>query len=824
MAIGGVSSATMTRHVDPSGVPGSRVIRRIVGLTAVALLAILLPTAANAAPIPITLTWSGADGGLWSAESNWTPPVAPANGDSLVFSGSGRTVNDIPALNIDAITINTGTGRVIEQSGASSLTLTGGVTFAGNPTIDHPIALDGGQRTITGPASGTATLTFSKALRGFGGLDIDATAVVLSGEASDYAGATNINRGIVRLMGPATLGSTAAGTKVAAGTTLDASASSVPLSEPLNLAGEGVSGANGALVTGGIGPDVSGPIQLDATARVQTNRISGKISGPGALQVNVLAGGYARVSNAANDYTGGTNVLTGFVAPDAVGALGTGDVSLEINGGIHVSGGVVTPNNVAAAMGDSATPSTTDIVETGPGGGGLRRLTTTGSDTTVYRRISVHHPLTMNSVHGTGWLIAVGNVAITLGSTASTFGAIFHNFAILSLDGYPHRLGDIRVGGILDLGVRIDGTVGGLDAVKFDVDGGALRLRFAAAGPAAGASMVRVDGNVRLDSALLDVVFSGSFPVGRQVILIDNRGSSPVDGRFIGLSEGAYLTAGGANFRISYAGGDGNDVVLTRTAGRSDRDGYWMVSSAGAVYAFGDATHYGNAPVGARPAVDIEPSPTGSGYWVVDDRGGVFAFGDAGFFGASPALNAGESVTSLSATPTGLGYWLFTNRGRVLPYGDAGFFGDVSKTTLNGPVLDSVPTPSGNGYYMVASDGGVFAFGDAAFAGSMGDQRLNQPVQSLVPDSDGAGYWLVAADGGIFAFAAGFHGSVPGVLGPDKVLNQPIKGMVGSATGGGYLMVAADGGIFAFGDVRFRGSLGGNPPPAPVVSVATLPQ
>jgi len=36
-------------------------------------------------------------------------------------------------------------------------------------------------------------------------------------------------------------------------------------------------------------------------------------------------------------------------------------------------------------------------------------------------------------------------------------------------------------------------------------------------------------------------------------------------------------------------------------------------------------------------------------------------------------------------------------------------------------------------------------------------------------------------------------------------------------------MVASDGGIFAFGDVVFRGSLGGSPPPFPIVSVARVP-
>ncbi|HEX9970142.1 MAG TPA: fibronectin type III domain-containing protein, partial [Acidimicrobiales bacterium] len=245
---------------------------------------------------------------------------------------------------------------------------------------------------------------------------------------------------------------------------------------------------------------------------------------------------------------------------------------------------------------------------------------------------------------------------------------------------------------------------------------------------------------------------------------------------------------------LNKAGESEPSAAVAASPRRAPRSGYWMVGSGGDVFAFGDARHFGNAPVGGTPAVDLEPTPNGDGYWIVDAAGHVFALGAARHHGGASGLAAGELVTSLSATPDGGGYWLFTNRGRVLPFGNAPFLGDMSKASLNGPVLDSVSTPSGKGYYMVASDGGVFAFGDARFAGSMASTRLNAPVQSLVPDPDGSGYWLVASDGGIFAFGAPFHGSMGSAR-----LTRPVTGMVGSPTGGGYLMVAEDGGIFAFG-------------------------
>jgi serine protease AprX len=245
----------------------------------------------------------------------------------------------------------------------------------------------------------------------------------------------------------------------------------------------------------------------------------------------------------------------------------------------------------------------------------------------------------------------------------------------------------------------------------------------------------------------------------------------------------------------------------------SPRSGYWMLGALGSVYAFGDAA-YNGGPNGVS-AANIASTPAADGYWVVSRTGGVYTYGNAPYLGGSPTLRAGEIVTSISAHPSGRGYWLFSNLGRAFAYGSAPYFGDMGGTRLNGPVLGSVGTPSGNGYYMVASDGGVFAFGDATFRGSMGGRHLNGPVVGLAPDPDGVGYWLVATDGGIFSFGAQFRGSMGG-----RPLNKPVIGAV--AYGDGYLMVASDGGIFAFSSKPFRGSLGADPPPIPIVAVAAL--
>ena len=50
---------------------------------------------------------------------------------------------------------------------------------------------------------------------------------------------------------------------------------------------------------------------------------------------------------------------------------------------------------------------------------------------------------------------------------------------------------------------------------------------------------------------------------------------------------------------------------------------------------------------------------------------------------------------------------------------------------------------------------------------------------------------------------------------------EPVVGMTVDRAGTGYSLASSDGGLFTFGGAPFDGSLGANPPPAPVVAVAS---
>lgn len=75
-----------------------------------------------------------------------------------------------------------------------------------------------------------------------------------------------------------------------------------------------------------------------------------------------------------------------------------------------------------------------------------------------------------------------------------------------------------------------------------------------------------VTNGVSINNATLSLTGIGSntaLPAGTGYVIVDNTGNAAVTGTFQGLAEGATVTAAGNQFRLSYAGGTGNDITLT---------------------------------------------------------------------------------------------------------------------------------------------------------------------------------------------------------------------------------------------------------------------
>jgi autotransporter-associated beta strand protein len=80
-------------------------------------------------------------------------------------------------------------------------------------------------------------------------------------------------------------------------------------------------------------------------------------------------------------------------------------------------------------------------------------------------------------------------------------------------------------------------------------------------------SFLTVTGAVNLGNCEFSGVFytNATFQpfVGTQFMIIQNDGNDPINGTFAGLPEGALFKFGGRQWRITYKGGTGNDVLLT---------------------------------------------------------------------------------------------------------------------------------------------------------------------------------------------------------------------------------------------------------------------
>lgn len=204
------------------------------------------------------------------------------------------------------------------------------------------------------------------------------------------------------------------------------------------------------------------------------------------------------------------------------------------------------------------------------------------------------------------------------------------------------------------------------------------------------------------------------------------------------------------------------------------------------------------APPPSNNRVAVVRTPSGNGYWICSSDGYVFNFGDAPFFGSMGGQPLNQPIVGMAARPQGDGYWLVASDGGIFTFGNAPFHGSMGGTPLNQPMVGIASTADGQGYWTVARDGGIFSF-NAPFHGSAGSFGINNIVgMASTPQN---GYWLVASDGGIFSFNAPFHGSAGG-----GGLNDFV-GMAARSDASGYWLARANGSIYSYGAVSYQGGV-----------------
>ena len=196
-----------------------------------------------------------------------------------------------------------------------------------------------------------------------------------------------------------------------------------------------------------------------------------------------------------------------------------------------VTGGTVTNNNSVDADFSGTLNGNAAFVKAGLGKqviSGNNAATFTGAVTVSGGNLEVSGSLSGSSVTVAGGTLggdgAVGAVSVTSGTVA------------------PGNSG-----------------IGSLDTANFGLTAGTLSLELNNTGAY---DSINTAGTVTLGGNLSLSIGAGPFLLGDTFLVINNDGVDPVSGTFAGIAEGGLLSAGGFDFTVSYAGGDGNDVVL----------------------------------------------------------------------------------------------------------------------------------------------------------------------------------------------------------------------------------------------------------------------
>ena len=195
----------------------------------------------------------------------------------------------------------------------------------------------------------------------------------------------------------------------------------------------------------------------------------------------------------------------------------------------------------------------------------------------------------------------------------------------------------------------------------------------------------------------------------------------------------------------------------------SNNGGYWLLSSTGQIYAYGNAPYQGGSPAGySGEIVAMAPTRDNQGYVMVSASGQVYAYGTP-YRGGSPSGYSGKFV-DVEMTPDGGGYWLLTSAGQVYAYGNAAYLGG-SPTGFSRAIVAMSRTADGLGYVLTSKAGQIYAYGNAQYKGGS-PAGVTGEIADVSYRTDGQpGYLLVSTAGQHYAYDTPFLGNPSGASG-----------------------------------------------------------
>jgi fibronectin-binding autotransporter adhesin len=519
-----------------------------------------------------TCTWSGNGvNGLFSNPANWNgcngAPLA-IDDDTLVFSSlllsqNTTLTNDIPNLKVYNLLFNgTNTSHynyTIVPSSNESINLNHGITVNGTnaPTIDTDVSLSanqtfqGGGGILFGDANKSPVLNLGTYNLGIGS-GSDSTYFRNNGGSINGSGAVTINNGAYFILG----------SNSASGWTSNITVN------------------NGAYLT-----TIQNGLGSVANVSVQSG---GQLSLCGFNGTNF--------SNNLN--IAGTDALSSVISCGGGGA-GGGVLLYDAKASVNLTGSLVlSANTTVSTVGTiTVSGSLSGAYTLGLDSGGVGKLiisssnnsslTANGSYSSPLQVITIasgdNQPATQVLVGGNQEYIIDGVRGYT---EVFNGGLLKGNGTVTGLQvdqggtvSPGHSPGCITVNGSLHEGGAYQAEIGGTTACS-----GYDQLIVTS-----GNSVFLNDGGTPAVQGILQLsTVDGFIPSNGQTFeIINNQGSNPVNSTFSGYPEGTVITAGNYQFKISYKGGDGNDVVLSYVgkvaAPGAPNTGFGLVSSHYAV-------------------------------------------------------------------------------------------------------------------------------------------------------------------------------------------------------------------------------------------------
>lgn len=507
-----------------------KIIKRIVAfntallLSLSTLLAIQVPSAFAA-----TVTWDG--GGAdnnFSTAANWSGDAVPQDGDSIVFPASAAPTDyaeelnsDIAGLSLAGITVSGDSGtdcggvyKYYTISGTEALTLTGGITS-----------------TVTGDCLSSLALSVDIVLGANITVTNDSYLFITIG---GYSTASNLTMGSYTLTNSSSISSLQILSDIS-GT------GSINSSNTISLSGNN-SGYSGAI---GV---TSGYLNVDSASAL------------GTAALTVGNGTTLGLGNTGSDYSVSNDItLTGSGDGEESKLIygssqgGCGDPhTITLTGTISLSNDITAGGYCYTTL-DIKNPSfnghtiTLKAGSTGTLKYGSTTLSPTYSDTTITDSLP--------------------NQTLTIGAYERYFlngsrGAVtVYNKGILSGTGTASSI-TVESGGILAPGL----SPGCLNSGNLSITAGIYRVELGGTEACTGYDQMKITGTVTLaENPTIETSLYNTFKpkAGSSYTIISNDGTDAVTGTFKDLAEGATFKTDGYVYKISYKGGDGNDVVLS---------------------------------------------------------------------------------------------------------------------------------------------------------------------------------------------------------------------------------------------------------------------